>query len=182
MPITISRLRPTRVRFTPAALAVASSIAIVLLAGCYETDLDLVPPESAKIDPRFVGDWDFADKGSAEVTRMVVRNFNGREYYVAWDEAKPDPKRSAAFFADVGGATFAHVRGLEPDGDLSGKHYLVRVGITPQGKLSLRQLDGKFFEGKDVKTSEQLKKLVAANVNNESMYDPETFYGTRVVK
>ena len=181
MSSTLSRFRPTRVRFATAALLVAT-FALILLAGCYETDLELGPPESAKIDPRFVGDWDFADKGSAEVTRLVMRNFNGREYYVAWDEAKAEPKRVAAFFAEVGGATFAHVRELKPDGDASGKHFLVRVGLTPQGQLTVRQLDGKFFEDKDVKTSDQLRKLVEANVKNEAMYDAETFYGTRVVK
>jgi hypothetical protein len=160
-------------------LILSSCLALVLLVGCYETDLELGPPESARIDPRFVGDWDFADKGSAEVTRLVVRNFDGRQYYVAWDEAKAEPVRAAAFTTEVGGATFAHVRDLKPDGDLSGKHFLVRFALTPDGKLSLRQLDGKFFEGKEVKTSEQLRKLVEANVKNDAMYDAETFYGSR---
>jgi hypothetical protein len=179
MSSTISRSRPTRVRFVPAAL-VASSLALVVLAGCYETELELAPPESAKIDPRFVGDWDFADKASADVTRMVIRNFNGREYYVAWDEAKAEPNRAAAFVVEVAGAKFAHVRGLTTEGDVSGKHFLERIDLTPDGKLSIRHLKGEFFEGKEVKTSEQLRKLVEANVNNEAMYDAETFYGTRV--
>jgi hypothetical protein len=180
MSSTISRFRPARVRFAPAALIVASSLALIVTAGCYETDLDLAPPESAKIDPRFVGDWDFTSKDSAEVTRMVVRNFNGREYYVAWDEAKAEPYRAAAFVADLGGARFAHVRGLTPEGDVSGKHFLERIDLTPDGRLSIRHLNGDFFEGKEVKTSEQLRKLVEANVNNDALYDRETFYGTRV--
>jgi hypothetical protein len=180
MPSAISLPRPVRVRFQPVMLALASSLALVLLVGCYETDLELGPTESAKIDPRFVGDWDFADKGSTEVTRLVVRNFDGRQYYVAWDEAKAEPVRAAAFTAEVGGATFAHVRGLTPENDVSGKHFLERIGLTPDGKLSIRHLKGEFFEGKEVKTSAQLRKLVEANVNNEAMYDPETFYGTRV--
>src|SRR4051794_35375187 len=111
MPSAISVPRPVRVRFQPATFALASSIAIVLFAGGYETDLELGPPESAKSDPRFVGDWDFADRGSTEVPRLVVRNFDGRQYSLAWDEAKAEPVRAAAFTAEVGGATFAHVRG-----------------------------------------------------------------------
>jgi hypothetical protein len=161
-------------RLAPAALA------LVVLAGCFETELELGPRDQAKVDPRFVGDWLFAEKDST--TRMAVRNFNGREYYIAWDENTSQPKRAAAFVADVGGVSFAHVRDLPTDGTVPTKHSLLRVALAPDGRLTLRHVNHKFFEGKEVATSEQLRKLVEGNLENNALYDEVTFYGTRAAQ
>jgi hypothetical protein len=161
-------------RLAPAALV------LILLAGCFETELELGPRDQAKVDPRLVGDWLFAGKDST--TRLAVRNFNGREYYAAWDEATSQPKRVAAFVADVGGASFAHVRDLPADGSVPTKHFVVRVALAPDGRLTLRHVNHKFLEGKEVATSEQLRKLVEANLENDALYDEVTFYGTRAAQ
>jgi hypothetical protein len=100
-----------------ARLALASStlFVLVVLGGCYETEQEVGPRDHAKVDIRLVGDWDFVDKDSG-TTRLVVRNFNDREYYLTWGETTADPHRAAAFVAQAGGASFAHVRELKPDG------------------------------------------------------------------
>lgn len=155
-------------------------LVLVVLAGCYETEVQLSPRDQAKVDPRFVGDWVFNNKDST--TRMAIRNFDGREYYVAWDEATPRPFRGAAFLADVGGVSFAHVRELPADGSIATKHILLRVELASDGRLSLRHLNNKFFEGKEVATPDQLRKLLEASINDNAMYDGDAFFGTRVAQ
>ena len=169
---------PARRRAPAASLFAA--LVLITLAGCYETELSLAPRDQAKTDPRLVGDWVFTNGDST--TRMAVRNLDNREYYVGYDEATPHPFRGAAFLADVKGATFAHVRELPADGSVATKHFLIRVAIAPDGRLSIRHLDHKFFEGKDVTTADKLRKLIEDNLDNAALYDGEGSLGSRVTQ
>jgi hypothetical protein len=166
---------PTRTfaRFAPAAL-----LCLALLAGCYETEKEVGPADQAKVDPRLVGDWEFRDTHSG-ATLLTVRNFDGRQYYLEWSSIGEEPHRASAYVAEAGGAAFAHVRELTPDGALAPKHSLLRVSLTPDGRIALRFLNDKFFEPRDVSTSQKLRSIVEHNAGNDAMYDDETFYGFR---
>jgi hypothetical protein len=159
----------------------SAALILVALTGCYETDQQLGPPEQSKVDVRCVGDWEFRDPQSG-ATVMRVRNFDRRQYYVEWAKVGEEPTRAAAFAAEVGGVSFAHLRELKPDGALPTSHFLVRFGVTNDDRLSLRFLDDKFFQGKDVSTSAKLRAVVEKNVQNESIYDAETYVGSRLSK
>src|SRR3954454_13116933 len=95
-------------------LAIALSVLFIpLLAGCFDTKFSLAPPESATVNLAYVGDWDVIDRdnpGSDRKTRIVVRNIDGKRYFVETTEPDhPDkPSRYVAFTADVKGVTFAH--------------------------------------------------------------------------
>src|SRR5687768_11194399 len=111
-------------RYAPAAI-----LGICILAGCYETELEVGPRDRARVDARFVGDWEFRDPDSG-ATVLMVRNFNDREYYLEWGEAAgSDRHRAAAFVAEAGGASIAHVRELTADGTVPAKHWLLRAAI-----------------------------------------------------
>src|SRR5213595_3238645 len=109
-------------------ISAAAVLAALLLAGCFETKLSLGPRESAKVDPKFVGNWHYAPKDGddAKPADLLVLNFNGREYYTEWTQDK-DTLRMNGYFADVKGVSFAHLTGLTEDGDLEEKHLIVRV-------------------------------------------------------
>ena len=160
-------------------LAPAAMLGVFILAGCYETDQEVGPRDQARVDVRFVGDWEFRDPSSG-ATILTVRNFNDREYYVEWgDVGGSERHRASAFVAEAGGASIAHVRELTADGTVPAKHWLLRAAITPDGRLTLRHLNDKFFENKDASTSARLRKLIEDGVANEAMYDEQTFTGTR---
>jgi hypothetical protein len=163
-------------------IAPAAVLVFCVLAGCYETDQQVAPRESARVDARFVGDWEFRDP-NAGATILLVRNFSDREYYLEWgDVGASERHRASAFVAEVGGASIAHVRELTADGTVPQKHFLLRAAITPDGRLTLRHLNDKYFENKDVTTSAKLRRVIEVGVADEAMYDEQVFTGTRVAK
>lgn len=161
-------------------LAPAAVLVFCVLAGCYETDQEVGPRDRARVDARFVGDWEFREPDAA-ATLLLVRNFNDREYYLEWgDVGGSERHRASAFVAEVGGASIAHVRELTADGSVPARHFLLRAAIAPDGRLTLRHLNDKFFENKDVATSAKLRKVIEDGVADEALYDEQTFAGTRV--
>lgn len=154
---------------------------LIALCGCYETEQDLGPRDQSRVDRRFVGEWEFRNPQEG-ATVLTVFNFDDRQYYLEWAKVGESPQRGAAFVAEVGGAAFAHVRDLKPDGVVAAKHTLLRLDLAGDGRLSLRFLNDQFFEGKDVSTSPKLRALVAQNVDNTAMYDSKPLYGWRVAK
>jgi hypothetical protein len=163
-------------RLAPAALV------LCVLAGCYETEQEVGPRADSKVDARFVGDWEFPNP-SAGSTIVRVRNINNREYYIEMGKVgEANPYRGSAYTAAVNGATFAHVRELAADGSIPAKHTLMRVALTPEGRLKLRHFNGNFFQGKDVSTSAKLRAVVQQNVANHAMYEPQTSTGAKLVK
>lgn len=158
------------VRLNPRHMVLVLAVALVMIAGCYESKFALGPKEQAIFERSFAGDWEAAAE-QAKV-HIVIRNFNDKEYYVEWDAPGERPLRMSGFLIDVKGATFAHLRGLTEDGSLPDKYLIVRVALA-DGKLSLRQLNDKYFEGKPIDSQEQFRKLVEENLDNDEMYDKE---------
>jgi len=153
--------------------------AAILLGGCLETKFSLGPRESAKVDKQFIGDWHFSwkDGEGSKSADLVVRNFNGKEYYVEWTDEGKTPVRMSAFVIDVKGASFVHLLELFEDGQLDEKNTIMRISMKDD-KLVLRSLKEDFFEG--ISSDEQLQKRVSENIDNPAMYDGEGESGTRV--
>jgi len=139
-------------------------------AGCFETETALGPVEQASVDARLVGDFKTGETGSDDI---IVRNFNGREYYIEHRTPERDTTRYAGFVVAVKDASFVHVRPLEDDGTLGKKHMILRVDRVDDGKVNLRQLNDQFFTDKPHDKTAKLRAIVEANLNNAAMYDGE---------
>ena len=161
---------------------VAAFIAVLLgLGGCYMTNLHLGSAADSKVDRALVGDWKLVDPNDATNTAtMLVRNFDDKQYYVEWSEKSGEgdalkTTRMRAHGVKVKSATFIEVAELTDDGSLPEKHVLLRVELKDD-KLTLRQLNEKFFEG--VTTEPALRAKVEANLDNAEMY-AATISGTK---
>jgi len=140
-------------------------------AGCFETETALGPVETASVvDARLVGDFKTGENGSDD---MIVRNFNGREYYIEHRTPGRDTTRYAGYVIAVKDGSFVHVRPLEDDGTLSKRHVILRVDRVDDAKVNLRQLNDAFFADKPHDTTAKLRAVVEANLNNAAMYDGE---------
>jgi hypothetical protein len=151
-------------------LLVLTVTALLVGVGCYKNKNALAPRDAATIDRALAGDWQGKTPDGASA-RVVVRVLNDRDYYVEWQgESDEKPARAIAYIVDFAGAKFAHLRDLNPDGTVADEHWLMRVELAGD-KLIVRQLKEEFFDGKAVDTTEKLREVVRANVNNDAMYD-----------
>ena len=143
--------------------------AVALLAGCFETRLNLGSDKNAKVDPAYCGEWTFSwkdDDGSSKNGTATVLNFDGVHYFVEWKEEGEKTVRYNGFVVPVKDAQFAQ---LSPLGsDLSQTHLIVRIKLDGT-KLAVRHLKKEFFDG--VSSDEALKKKVEENLNTDAMYE-----------
>ena len=158
-------------------VALVLSIALIL-AGCYETTVPLGSPEQAKVDRNLAGDWSFPAAGDQKAVSLVLRNLDDKQYYVEWQEAGEKPARCVGIVVPIKDAMFAQVRNLPDDGSIADKHLIVRVSFK-DNKLGIRQLNDKFFDGKAVDTTEKLRAVLEANLENADMYDGDYRMGTK---
>jgi hypothetical protein len=164
-------LKPRRI-----ILGISLLTLTLLLAGCFTTNLNLGSVADAKTDPAYVGDWHFTwkdggkDGDKDKSADLILRDFNGKQYYVEWTEADEKPVRMSGFLIPIKDATFAQLTGLDSKPDDKDKNLILRV-VLAGDKLTLRHLKGDFF--KDVTTDAELRSKVEANVDNAAMYQEE---------
>lgn len=144
-------------------------LVLVLAGGCFVTTLSLGSPADAKVDPAFCGDWRLTWKegDDSESADMVVRNFDGRQYYIHWKPESEKAVHLSGFLVALKDATFVQCSELSTEAAPAEKHLIARVRIDGR-KLTLRHLNPEFFN--DVKTDAELRKKIEENLNNNEMY------------
>jgi hypothetical protein len=162
------------------AAAVGGLLLLTLSIGCFETTYSLGTVGDAKVNHAFIGD--FSDHGKDGASTLAIRNIDDKQYYVEMQTpTDKTPARMVGYTADVNGVTFAHLRVMEDDGDISPKHFIERIAISDDGsKLTLRDLNDKFFADKNIDSDDSLKTVIAANLDNPDMYDGDAKTLTRV--
>jgi hypothetical protein len=156
------------------------ALGLLLAGGCYVSQYTLGPAEQATVNKDYVGNWRFTPAG-AEAGTLVVRNIDGRRYYVEWDQKDKDPVRMAGFVSRVKQADFVQLRKLSDDGSLDNQWLIARVEFK-DGKLQVRQLDEAFFKKQTIHSGEDLRKVIEGNLDNGGMYEKEAGVGERVEK
>lgn len=157
---------------------------LVLIAGCLTTKYSIVSPEKAVVNKALVGNWNAAEfDATGREAGLVVRNVDGKMYYAEW-KLKGDSSlvRGVGHSAEIKGATFVQLRGLEEDGSIEDTWAIMRLDLSGN-TLKIRQLKEDFFKTQKLDSNEQLQKILADNVNNDAMYAAdEVITATRTVK
>jgi len=157
-------------------------LALVGGLGCYETEYPLGSADKSTVDRAFVGNFTMTD--ADKVYSIVIRNLDGHQYYVELAQTNQKdngPDRRVGYTADVNGVTFANLRQLTDDGSISNKYLVMRVSISADGsKLTLRNLNDKFFSDKNIDSQAALTQLIQANLENNGMYDGDAVVAARV--
>ena len=170
-------------RFRTLAAVALIAPALLFAVGCYETQYPLGSPDKATVDPAYVGDYLVPkDKDNDKPLSIVVRNIDDHLCYVEWRSGEDQPDRRVGYSADVNGVTFANLRDLTDDGSIEKKFLVMRVSLSADHtKLSFRNLKEEFFKDKNINSSDALEAVIAANLENDQMYDGPPVVATRVV-
>ena len=168
------------IRFAFAGLLAAG---VFIFGGCLVTKFTLIPPDQAKVNPAYVGDWDALSMNGSRA-KIIIRNIDEKLYYVEIDEKDNEPERYVGFVADInGGATFAHLRRLRDDGKIDDEWMLMRISLPENFRMVLDQLSDDFFKNMAIGSPQQLRQVLEQNLNNQEMYSKdERIVATRVEK
>lgn len=147
-------------------------VATVLVVGCVSSKYTLVPPDQAKVDKAFLGDFETIDSSGKHST-ILIRNIDDKSYYIELEPADGDkPTRMVGFTVPVKDAVFAEVREIRDDGGVPAEWSLMRLDLAGD-KLTFRQLSEAYFKKANIDSAEALRKWVEANLDNREMYDHE---------
>lgn len=173
-------------RFTPIRSALGALVVAVtalLLAGCFESKYPLANrPPTHRVDPKFLGDWTLEQldaDGQTNVSKLIVRNLRGEEYFIEWVADQDDDRfRAVAYLTDVNGVTFANLLPLTDAAQPADRYTILRVDLDG-AKLKLQNLEPEFFKDQAYDSPDALRKIVADNLQNERMYKGEPLFGTK---
>jgi hypothetical protein len=156
-----------RYRYLLASLAIMATC-----IGCYTSQYALDTEEHAKFDQAFVGDWQVEGGDQNNPQKLIIRNLDYKHYYVELDHPGDKPMRMSGYITKVKNVPFANLHELTTDGTIPDAFYITRIELL-NGKVSVRQLDDKFFKDKKIESSEDLRKLIGDNLENPAMYDKD---------
>src|SRR5688500_5173772 len=108
-------------------MTAVAALAMAVLVGCFETELNLGSAADAKVDSAMCGQWTFSwdQDGQQQSAEATILNFDGKQYYVQWKQGDEKAVHLSGFLVAVKDATFAQARPL--GADLSDSHVVVRV-------------------------------------------------------
>jgi len=148
---------------------------LLMFAGCWGSKYTLINPDQAKVDRAYLGNWN-AVNSKGDSSSLIIRNIDDKMFYVETKEgAKQYPEgisRYIGFLAPVKGATFAHLKQLQDDGNVQEDWLAMKLELAGD-KLVIRQLKDDYMKEKNITSAEQLRKVIEQNLDDSAMYDKD---------
>ncbi len=156
------------------------------VVGCLPTYVG--NPDTAKIDPQFIGIWHAKKENDHQiwiVHKMNDHNYMTQGYFIKTGaDGKNEIESSItarAWLADISGQKFVSMEtystGLFTDPDEAGKNrYLVGNIVVANEGFTFKHVAPDFFKDKPITRPAELEKAIADHLNNKDLYlDPVTF-------
>lgn len=163
------------------ALQTLVLLAVLLLAGCYETTFFLGKAEEATVDSSLMGKWTFDSLGpdANEKATLDVGKFDDHRYQLDWTTADGKVMKMAGHVTKVKGAMFVHAALLDADNKPGEKHFLIRVDRDGENSIVVSNLEPSFFANKTVDSDASLRAIIEAGLDDPNLYVGDVLIGKR---
>ena len=148
----------------------------LLLAGCYDSEVPMAPVNKAVFDAKLIGKWKAIDLEDDAAAKMVVLNFNDREYFIKhtlWEKKdwsiRSEVYPCRAYTIMVDGASFCNVQYIFSNEKDKRVFMFFRYSFTKDGILTWQWVSNELIK-KKIKSSKDLYKFIKKNMNNEKLY------------
>ena len=90
-------------------------IPLVLLCGCYESEVPLSESPSSNVDTRLIRNWtSIPDENKKQGISLLLRKFDENEYLVAWKEGKDHQTILArGFITKINNTNIINLQGID---------------------------------------------------------------------
>ena len=149
-------------------------MAILLLGGCYESDIPLFEP-SLQIDKRLTKSWISVPKDSKnKALSLVVRKFNEREYLAAWKDGHDGATVMArGFVTKINNVAIMNLQGIASLNKNDRTFLFFKYDFNKDGRLVINMLSGDYPKLKDkkFKSPARFRKFIKKNIDQEGLFD-----------
>jgi hypothetical protein len=162
------------------ALMAYAAVTLALIAGgggCFENKHPLGSMQPGKVDLKYIGDWTL--RGDDKTVHILIRNLHNDEYYVEWAAEGEKPSRATGYLTDIKGVSFANILPITDDDTLADRYLILRVDLQGGDTLKLRNLKQDFFSDAQREKPDELRKIVADNLDNHAMYQGDPLVANR---
>lgn len=157
---------------------------LLLLVGCYESEVPMAQSGQTKINQQMLGDWQFTGgtgHNGQEIKGLdlliKIRKFNDHDYFVEWyeEESGPGSKRShtywfRAYAVLVDGISFMNGQFIKQMEKADRRFTYCRYSLSEAGILTLHTLNHDMLSDQKLDTSKALYAFIRKNVNDDKLY------------
>ena len=148
----------------------------LFLAGCYDSEVPMAPVKDAVFDAKLIGRWKAVGLEHDEAAKMVILNFNDREYFIQhklWEKKDWSIRSEVylcwAYTIMVDGVAFCNVQYISSDEKEKRPFMFFRYSFSKDGILTWRWVSNDLIK-KKIKSSKALYTFIKKNKNNEKLY------------
>lgn len=149
---------------------------LFIMAGCYDSEVPMAPVKDAVFDAKLIGRWEAIDLEDDAAARMVILNFNDREYFVKhkvrekrnWS-VSDDVYLCRAYTIMVDGVAFCNVQYISSNEKNKRPFMFFKYSFSKDGILTWRWISNDLIKTK-IKTSKELYEFIKKNMNSEKLY------------
>jgi len=148
----------------------------LLLAGCYDSEVPLAPVNEAVFDAKLIGRWKAIGLEHGEAAKMVVLNFNDREYFIRhnlWEKrdwsVRSEVYLCRAYTIMVDGVAFCNVQYISSNEKHKRSFMFFKYSFSKDGILTWRWVSNDLIK-KKIMSSKDLYKFIKKNMDNEKLY------------
>ena len=148
----------------------------LFLAGCYESEVPMAPVTDAVFDSKLIGRWKAIDIEGGTDAKMVILNFNDREYFVkhkVWEKknwsVRSEVYLCRAYTIMVDGVAFCNVQYISSNEKEKRPFMFFRYSFSKDGILTWQWVSNDLIK-KKIKSSKALYTFIKKNKNNEKLY------------
>jgi hypothetical protein len=149
---------------------------LLLLGGCYDSEVPMAPVKDAVFDAKLIGRWKAIDIEDDAAAKMMILKFNDKEYFIkhkVWE--KKDWSVSAevylcrAYTIMVNGVAFCNVQYISSNEKNKRPFMFFRYSFSKDGVLTWQWISNDLIKTK-IKTSKALYEFIKKNMNNDKLY------------
>jgi len=158
-------------KLNPALLVL---IPILILCGCYESEVPLSNNPTAKVDTRLIRSWiSIPDDNKDTVISLSLRKFNENEYLVVWKEGvNGDTIIARGFHTRINNTNIINLQNIESLEKKDRTYVLSKYDFNKEGNLVVNILSDDFaaLKGKKFKTSKDFNDFVQKNITQKGLF------------
>jgi hypothetical protein len=155
----------------PRPLGLPALAVLLLLPGCYESEVALDPSPQVAVDAAVIGSWRCLPLDGdldEEPATLTVKSGSDRAYALEWREGTKAPDRYEAFASRVGASVLVNVQEIKTSGE-RGKWVYVRYTLLRPNVLQLQVVADDEMKGVE-RSRDAIRAAITARSERPALY------------
>jgi len=149
-------------------------IPILLLSGCYESEIPLSEGPVSEINTRLINSWkSIPDEPTEDIISLMVWKFNDNEYLLSWKESMDDEAIIArGFDTRINETNMINLQDIKSFEENDRVYVFFKYLFNEKGNLLVNILSNDYhkLKGKKFRSSKEFHDFIQENIEDEGLF------------